>query len=423
MLDIKQIRQNPQPFFDSMKARGLDTKPIEDVLDFDKRFRLLKKKVDELKHQRNQVSLQINEAKKNKEEELAERLIRETQTLAKQIKEIDEETINLEKKIFELLITIPNQIDPSVPIGKDSFENKEVERRFKPELFAKDVLPHYEIGRKIGLDFERGVLLAGSRFTVLWSNLAKLERALAGFMLDLAAKNRYTEILPPYIVNQKTMFCSGQLPKFKDELYKIDGLDFWLIPTAEVPLVNLHANEVLEKKQLPIAYCALTPCFRKEAGNYQKDIKGIIRQHQFNKVELVRFCTPENSNQELKLIVQHAKEVLEKLQLPYRIVELCSGDLGFSAAKTYDLEVWIPSQETYREISSCSNCTDFQARRANIKYRNEGELYYVHTLNASGLAIGRTMVAILENYQKENKIVIPEALVKYIGMEEIIIPK
>ncbi|MCX8163679.1 MAG: serine--tRNA ligase [Candidatus Micrarchaeota archaeon] len=419
MLDLKLFRENPEIFYNSLKARGLDSSVLDQLKKLDLEFRAKKKELDELKHQRNELSLKINQLKKEKKEDLVKKLILQTQNLVQQIKENQESLLKIEQQMQQSLAMLPNLVHSSVPIGKDSSQNKEIKRVFSPKLFSKDVIPHYELVNLIGIDFERGAKISGSRFTVLFDELARMEWALALFMLDLAKKNGYRQVLVPYIVNQKTMYGTGQLPKFKEELYKIEGTDYWLIPTAEVPLVNLHANEILEKEQLPICYTSLTPCFRKEAGNYQKDIKGLIRQHQFHKVELVRFCQPNSSFAELEIILKHAQEVLETLQLPFRVIELCSGDLGFSSAKTYDLEVWIPSQNTYREISSCSNCTDFQARRANIKYRDGNTLAFVHTLNASALAIGRTMVAILENYQQEDGIKIPKALVPYMKTDEI----
>jgi len=421
MLDIKEIRKNPAVFIQSLQKRGADENQIKILLELDNQFRALKQELDQLKHDKNKLSLEISLAKKEKKD--IAQILQKSKEIDQKIEQKEQDMTQIQKEIKKILHNLPNLVDESVPIGKDENSNKEVKKVFEPKLTSKDVLAHYEIAKYIGLDFERGVKLAGSRFTVIWSKLAKLERALANFMLDLAIKKGYIEVAVPYIVNTNTMFGTGQYPKFIDELYKIEGMDYWLIPTAEVPLTNLHANEVLDKKDLPLKYVSLTPCFRKEAGNYQKDIKGIIRQHQFNKVELVRFSTKEQSNNELEKLVQDAADVLEKLQLPYRVIELCSGDLGFAAAKTYDLEVWIPSQDRYREISSCSNCKDFQARRANIKYRDVSGLEYVHTLNGSGLAVGRTLVAIIENYQLEDGIEIPKVLRPYVGIDKIEIDK
>jgi len=421
MLDIKEIRKNPAVFIQSLQKRGADENQIKILLELDNQFRALKQELDQLKHDKNKLSLEISLAKKEKKD--IAQILQKSKEIDQKIEQKEQDMTQIQKEIKKILHNLPNLVDESVPIGKDENSNKEVKKVFEPKLTSKDVLAHYEIAKYIGLDFERGVKLAGSRFTVIWSKLAKLERALANFMLDLAIKKGYIEVAVPYIVNTNTMFGTGQYPKFIDELYKIEGMDYWLIPTAEVPLTNLHANEILDKKDLPLKYVSLTPCFRKEAGNYQKDIKGIIRQHQFNKVELVRFSTKEQSNNELEKLVQDAADVLEKLQLPYRVIELCSGDLGFAAAKTYDLEVWIPSQDRYREISSCSNCKDFQARRANIKYRDVLGLEYVHTLNGSGLAVGRTLVAIIENYQLEDGIEIPKVLRPYVGIDKIEIEK
>jgi len=421
MLDIKEIRKNPAVFIQSLQKRGADENQIKILLELDNQFRALKQELDQLKHDKNKLSLEISLAKKEKKD--IAQILQKSKEIDQKIEQKEQDMTQIQKEIKKILHNLPNLVDESVPIGKDENSNKEVKKVFEPKLTSKDVLAHYEIAKYIGLDFERGVKLAGSRFTVIWSKLAKLERALANFMLDLAIKKGYIEVAVPYIVNTNTMFGTGQYPKFIDELYKIERMDYWLIPTAEVPLTNLHANEILDKKDLPLKYVSLTPCFRKEAGNYQKDIKGIIRQHQFNKVELVRFSTKEQSNNELEKLVQDAADVLEKLQLPYRVIELCSGDLGFAAAKTYDLEVWIPSQDRYREISSCSNCKDFQARRANIKYRDVLGLEYVHTLNGSGLAVGRTLVAIIENYQLEDGIEIPKVLRPYVGIDKIEIEK
>ena len=415
MLNLKAIRENPKPFYEAMKNRNASDEPIKDIIELDQRWRKIKNKTEELKHQRNQNSKKINEAKKAKQD--ASQLIRATQKISTQIKQFDEQQKELEIQMNQILLTVPNVPHKTTPIGKDETQNKLVSKWGKPKLSSKDVSPHYEIGEKFGLDFQRGAKLAGSRFAVLKSDLARLERALQTYMLNSAIAHGYTEILPPYIVNTQTMTGTGQLPKFSQDLYKLENTDYWLIPTAEVPLVNLHANEVLDESQLPLSYTALTPCFRSEAGNYQKDIKGLIRQHQFNKIELVKFSAPERSYDELELLTMHAQEVLKGLNLPYQLKELCTGDLGFGATKTYDIEVWVPSQDTYREISSCSNCEDFQARRANIKFKRDNKNEFVHTLNGSALATGRAMVAILENYQEDGKIIIPKVLQEFMGKD------
>jgi seryl-tRNA synthetase len=318
------------------------------------------------------------------------------------------------------MLMLPNTPDSTVPVGKDETSNPEVRRWGTPQKQAADVLDHHTLGEKSGLiDFERGVKLAEHRFAVLYGPLAKLERALINFMLSVQSSQGYKEVAPPYLVNTKAATGTGQLPKFRDELYKTQD-DLWLIPTAEVPLTNLYAGEIIDERLLPLKLTAYTPCFRREAGAYGKDIRGLIRQHQFNKVELVKFADPLGSFDELDGLTRDAERILQLLELPYRVIELCTGDLGFASAKTYDIEVWMPSQGKYREISSCSNCTDFQARRANIRFRGKGGVQFVHTLNGSGLAVGRTLVAILENCQEDKKtVVIPKALQDFMGQDTI----
>jgi len=417
MLSLKAIRENPKPFEEALKARNASPEPILQIIILDKKWREITKEVETLKQERNQYSQKINDEKKAGKD--ISKVIETTQILSSKIKELDIEQSNLESQMEQILLNVPNVPHSSTPKGKDESHNKEILHWGTTVKSSSQVLPHYEIGAQFGLDFERGAKLAGSRFTVLKGDMAKLERAIAHYMIQTATAHGYTEILPPYMVNSQTMQGTGQLPKFAEDLYKLEGTDYWLIPTSEVPLVNMHSNEVLDDSQLPISYTALTPCFRKEAGNYQKDIKGIIRQHQFHKVELVKFTTPERSYDELEHLSMHAQEVLKGLNLPYRITELCTGDLGFSASKTYDLEVWIPSQDTYREISSCSNCEDFQARRANIKFRRDNKNEFVHTLNGSGMAVGRTMVSILENYQEDGNILIPKVLQSFMGKDRL----
>ena len=418
MLDLKAIRADAAPFVEALKKRGGTPEPIENIVELDKKWRALNKETDALKADRNNYSKKINEKKKAGEN--VEETIIKTKRITERIKELGSKCEFLEEGMTEILLTMPNCVDKSVPEGAGEEENVEVGRWGEPKAGGGDVLPHYEIGVKLGLlDFERGVKLAGARFSVMRGEMARMARALEYYMLEKAVENKYFEVRVPYIVNTAAMRGTGQLPKFGAELYKLEESDFWLIPTTEVPLVNLHAGEIFEEKDLPIKYCSHSQNFRKEAGNYQKDIKGIIRQHQFSKVELVKFCTPENSFDELEALVKNAQSVLEGLKLPYRTMELCTGDIGFAAAKTYDLEVWIPSQDKYREISSCSNCTDFQARRANIKFRREGKNEFVHTLNGTGVAVERTLVAIMENYQEDGKILVPEALQKFMGCEVI----
>jgi len=318
------------------------------------------------------------------------------------------------------MLTLPNLPHASVKVGKNETENREVRRWGNPPSFDFTPKNHWDIGEELGiLDFERAAKVAGARFAVYRGAGARLERALINFMLDLHTTNHgYTEMLPPVLANRTALVGTGQLPKFEEDLFRLTQGEYFLIPTAEVPLTNLHRDEILETKDLPIKYVAFTPCFRSEAGSYGKDVRGLIRQHQFNKVEMVKFAEPETSYDELESMVRNAEEVLKRLKIPYRVVELCTGDMGFSSAKTYDLEVWLPGQNAYREISSCSNCEDFQARRANIRYRKEkkGRPLFVHTLNGSGLAVGRTLVAVLENYQqKDGSVLIPEALRSYMG--------
>lgn len=418
MLDLKAIRQNPKPFITAMEQRNASAEAIQNIIQLDGQWRALKNQNEEFKAERNTLSSQINEGKKAGKN--VEQIILRTRQISDEVKELDAKQKSLEEEMDSILLTLPNVPAEGVPVGKDEKSNVVVRKWGEPKKIGSDALPHYELGAMLGMmDFERGAKLAGSRFTVLYGQLAKLERAISYYMLQLAQENNYIEVLPPYIVNSAAMKGTGQLPKFAEDLYKLEGEDMWLIPTAEVPLTNLHSNEVMEEMFLPRRYCALTPCFRKEAGNYQKDIKGIIRQHQFDKVELVSLTTPENSFNELERMVKCASMVLEGLSLPYQVNLLCTGDTGFSSAKTYDIEVWLPSQKMYREISSCSNCTDFQARRANIKFRRGGKNEFVHTLNGSALAVGRTMVALLENYQQDGGVNIPKVLQDFMQTERI----
>lgn len=422
MLDLKLIRSEPDQVKEFLKKRGQGDHNIDLILEFDEQRRKILFDVSSLKQERNQVSDEIGRLKKEKKD--AQEKILAMRKVSDKIKELDAEVKSIEEKIQGILLDIPNIIDSSVPIGIDEESNQEVKRWGKPREF--DFIPqaHWDLGEKLGiLDFERGAKISAARFTVLKDKGARLERALVNFMLDIHTKeHHYQEIFPPFLVNARTMTGTGQLPKFENDLFKAND-DLYLVPTAEVPLTNLHQDEILPEGDLPIYYTAYTACFRREAGSYGKDVRGLIRQHQFNKVELVKICKPENSFQELEKLTQNAEVILQRLELPYRIVVLSSGDIGFSAAKTYDLEVWLPAQGKYREISSCSNCTDFQARRANIRYREKdsGKVNFVHTLNGSGIAVGRTMVAILENYQEtDGSIVIPDALRPYIdGLKKI----
>jgi seryl-tRNA synthetase len=438
MLDIKFIRENLEFVKQAMRDRGLvvyDKKEIptltdeklEGALNFhqlvelDEQRRNVLKEADELKNKRNLVSEEVGRFKRQEKD--ASELINEMKVVSEKIREFDEEIKVLDENINELLLTIPNIPDETVSKGKDETKNTEIKRWGEPKHFDFEPLNHWDIGEMLEIiDFERAAKIAGARFSLTKGFGAKLERALMNFMLDLNTSKGYKEVFPPIIVNRESMTGTGQLPKFEMELFRIADPEFYLIPTAEVPVTNIHRDEILSEKDLPIYYTAYTPCFRREAGSYGKDVRGLIRQHQFNKVELVKFVKPEDSYNELESLTKDAEDILQKLELPYRVVALCTGDLGFAAAKTYDLEVWLPAQQKYREISSCSNFTDFQARRANIRFKREGKkgTEFVHTLNGSGLAIGRTLVAVLENYQqKDGSVVVPEVLRPYMGVEVI----
>ena len=423
MLDWKWVRDNREIIETALKNRNTEF-DLDELFTLDDQRRSLQQEADLLKQKRNEESKKIGFLKKEGKD--TEDLMKNVQNIVDQIKIIDEKLKATEEEWKEKQLWIPNIPHETVPIGQDESCNRVVRSWGKPREFDFEPRPHWDIGEGLDiLDFERGSKIAASRFTVLKGLGARLERAIMNFMLDLHTQQHgYQEIFPPFLVNQKSMTGTGNLPKFADELYKCQD-DLYLIPTAEVPVTNYHADEILPDEILPLYYTSYTACFRREAGSYGKDVRGLIRQHQFNKVELVKFVAPETSYDELEKLLANAEEVLKVLQLPYRVVALCSGDLGFSSAKTYDIEVWIPSQKTYREISSCSNFEDFQARRANIRYRNKaGKVGFIHTLNGSGLAIGRTAVAILENYQQENgTVVIPDVLRPYMQGLELITPQ
>ena len=422
MLELKFVRSNLGDIKEMIKTRGydLDISRFE-TLDQERRGKL--SVLEGLRHQRNRVSEDIAAMKKRGED--AANIIAEMKEVSSEIKEKEKELPGILEELNDLLMVIPNIPDESVPVGKDENDNPVIRTWGKIREVDFAPRPHWDIGEGLGvLDFECAAKLAGSRFALYRGAGAKLERALISFMLDIHTnEHNYTEILPPFMVNAASMVGTGQLPKFKEDLFKVEGWDLYLIPTAEVPVTNIHRDETLAGEDLPIYYVAYTPCFRSEAGSYGKDTRGLIRQHQFNKVEMVKFVRPEESYDELEKLTRNAEEILRRLELPYRVVSLCTGDLGFSAAKTYDLEVWLPGQDLYREISSCSNFTDFQARRAGIRFkRGDGKgTELVHTLNGSGLAVGRTLVAILENYlQGDGSVAIPEALKPYMGgMESI----
>ena len=417
MLDIKYLRENLKDAEKRLSTRGNGV-DLSFVTSLDEKRRRLLKEAEALKERRNTVSEEVGRLKKEKKD--ASSLVSEMQDVSSRIKSLDKEVSGCEEELKNLLLTIPNLPHTSAPVGHDENGNKVVRVSGKKPSFSFPPKEHVEIGESLGIiDFERAGKLSGARFSLMKGVGALLERALINFMLDLHTKEHgYLEVLPPFMVKSDCFVGTGQLPKFEEDLFKIEGWDHYLVPTAEVPVTNIHRGEILDEDTLPISYTAYTPCFRKEAGSYGKDVKGLIRQHQFNKVELVKFTTPETSYDELEKLTGHAEEVLKRLGLHYRVVSLCTGDLGFSSAKTYDLEVWLPGQEKYREISSCSNFEDFQARRAEIKYRPKdgGKLRFVHTLNGSGLAIGRTVVALLENFQQEDgSVIIPEVLRPYMG--------
>ncbi|KAF0993439.1 serine--tRNA ligase [Geobacillus thermoleovorans] len=423
MLDMKVLRTQFQEVKEKLMQRGGDLTNIDRFEQLDKDRRRLIAEVEELKSKRNDVSQQIAVLKREKKD--AEPLIAQMREVGDRIKRMDEQIRQLEAELDGLLLSIPNVPHESVPIGQSEEDNVEVRRWGEPRSFSFEPKPHWEIADRLGLlDFERAAKVAGSRFVFYKGLGARLERALINFMLDIHLDEfGYEEVLPPYLVNRASMIGTGQLPKFAEDAFHLDSEDYFLIPTAEVPVTNLHRDEILAADDLPIYYAAYSACFRAEAGSAGRDTRGLIRQHQFNKVELVKFVKPEDSYDELEKLTRQAETILQRLGLPYRVVALCTGDLGFSAAKTYDIEVWLPSYGTYREISSCSNFEAFQARRANIRFRRDPKAKpeYVHTLNGSGLAIGRTVAAILENYQQEDgSVIVPEALRPYMGNRDVI---
>jgi len=425
MLDIKYIKNNLEIIKNGMEKRRAQIDFTQLLNNEDKRKTLLLE-IEELRHKRNVVSDDI--AKMKKAGEKASLPIEQMRAVSETIKKLDKELSIIEADINDFLICLPNIPHKDVPVGKDDTENRLEKTHGKPRNFDFKIKAHWEIGEDLGiLDFTRAAKLAGARFPLYLGNGARLERALINFMLDThISQHGYLETLPPFIVNKATMTGTGQLPKFEEDLFKLEGKDYYLIPTSEVPMTNIYANEIIDESILPCKFTAYTPCFRSEAGSYGRDTRGLIRQHQFNKVELVKLTTPETSFNELESLLSNAEKILQLLELPYHVVTLCTGDLGFSATKTYDIEVWMPGQDgggLYREISSCSNCLDFQARRANIRFRrkNTKQLDYVHTLNGSGLAVGRTFAAILENYQQaDGSVIIPDVLIPYMGGQKVI---
>lgn len=416
MLDLKFVRDHIEPVRRMLHDRQVDL-DLESFLGLDEERRQILREVEELKRRRNLASDGIAQMKQARHDATSQ--IEEMREVSQRIKNLDQQLAAVQEKLDEILLLIPNMPHPSVAVGKDEHDNPVVKVWGQPPEFDFQPKPHWDVAESLGIiDFERAARMTGARFALYWGVGAALERALISFMLDLHTRlHGYLEVLPPFIVNAASLTGTGQLPKFKQDLFKLENSDYYLIPTAEVPVTNIHRNEVLEEDDLPRYYAAYTPCFRSEAGSYGKDTRGLIRQHQFNKVEMVKLVHPETSYDELESLLANAEAVLQELGLHYRVVSLCTGDLGFSAAKTYDIEVWLPGQQTYREISSCSNFEDFQARRANIRYRRKGQTKtdFVHTLNGSGLAVGRTLVAVLENcQQRDGSVIIPTALRPYV---------
>lgn len=422
MLEIKFVRKNLAQVEKALTNRG-ETINLKAFLEQDDHRRKILLELEELRHRRNTVSDKIAQMKRAGEN--ADDIVAEMRGVSERIKELEKTHTGIVEDLNRIMYRLPNLPHETVPVGADENDNPLVRQVGAPPQFDFDPLAHWTIGEDLGiLDFERAARITGARFPLYVDKGARLERALINFMLDLhTGEHGYKEMLPPFIVNRDTMTHTGQLPKFEEDLFKLEDWNYYLIPTAEVPLTNVHQNETLTEEQLPIYYTAYTPCFRSEAGSYGKDTRGLIRQHQFNKVEMVKFATPENSYDELEKMLANAETVLQKLGLAYRVILLCTGDMGFAAAKTYDIEVWMPAQNKYREISSCSNCEEFQARRGGIRFKRKGKkgTQLVHTLNGSGLAVGRTLAAILENCQQDDgSVVIPEALRPYMGGEEII---
>ncbi|HUM76201.1 MAG TPA: serine--tRNA ligase [Fervidobacterium sp.] len=422
MIDLKLLRKQPEIFYESLKKRNQTTEIIDQIIALDKEWRSYLNQVNNLKSKRNELSKNVARLKAEGKSEQADELITQSKAIGDEIANLEAKQNELEAQMLSLALYVPNTPHESVPIGKDETENVEIRRWGEPRKFDFEPKPHWDLGTDLGmLDFDKGSKLSGSRFTVMFGQIAKLERSIAQFMLDVHTSNGYTEVNVPHLVKRETITATGQLPKFSEELYTCERDDLFLIPTAEVSLAALHIGDVLDEDMLPLKYTAFTPCYRREAGSYGKDVRGLIRQHQFEKVELVWYAKPDNSFEALEQLTHDAEKILQLLGLPYRVITLCTGDIGFAAAKTYDIEVWLPSYNGYKEISSCSNDTDFQARRGNIRYRTkDGKMNYVHTLNGSGLAIGRTLVAIMENYQNpDGSITVPEVLRPYMKTEVI----
>lgn len=420
MLDIRYVVENTESVKRALAGRNGEF-PVDKAVDLELRRREIIKEVEALKARRNSESAKVAQLKREKQN--ADEIIADMQKIGGQIKELDDKLAVVEAELKDAMLSIPNLPHATTPVGKSDADNVEVRKWGEPTKFGFSPKPHWELGEELGiLDWPRAAKITGARFTVYRGAAARLERSVISLMLDLHTSNGYSEILPPYIVNRASMTATGQLPKFEEDAFALKNTEYFLVPTAEVPVTNLHRDEILSESDLPIKYCAYTACFRAEAGSAGRDTRGLIRQHQFNKVELVKFTRPSESYDELEKLTNDAEAVLQRLGLPYRVMSLSSGDIGFSSAKTYDLEVWLPSYGRYVEISSCSNFEDFQARRGNIKYRQAatGKPAYVHTLNGSGLAVGRTVAAIMENYQNaDGTITVPEALRSYMGCDKI----
>ena len=422
MVDLKKLREEAEIFKEALRKRGQPDELVDEILELDERRRKLITKLNSLRAERNRLSKEVSKAKKEGKD--PREIIEQSKRIGEEIRDMEREISSVKEKLESLLLTFPNVPHVSTPVGESEKDNVVVKKWGEPRMFDFEPKAHWDLGPMLGLmDFERASRISGSRFVILRSQLALLERALINFMIDVHVEEHgYVEILPPHLVKREAITATGQLPKFEEELYNTQPDDMFMIPTAEVPLISMHMNEILFEEDLPLKYVAYTPCYRREAGSYGKDVRGMVRVHQFDKVELVWFTKPEESYEALEKLTSHAEKILQKLELPYRVVELCTGDLGFAAAKTYDIEVWLPSYNDYKEISSCSNTEDFQARRGNIRYRKkDNKLDYPHTLNGSGLAVGRTLIAIVENYQRsDGRIDVPKVLKPYMKGLEVI---
>lgn len=422
MIDLKKLREEEEIFREALRKRGQPDELVDEILEFDERRRKLITKLNSLRAERNRLSKEVSKAKKKGKN--PREIIEQSKRIGEEIRDMEREISSVKEKLESLLLTFPNVPHVSTPVGESEKDNVVVKKWGEPRRFDFEPKAHWDLGPMLGLmDFERASRISGSRFVILRSQLALLERALINFMIDVHVEEHgYVEILPPHLVKREAITATGQLPKFEEELYNTQPDDMFMIPTAEVPLISMHMNEILFEEDLPLKYVAYTPCYRREAGSYGKDVRGMVRVHQFDKVELVWFTKPEESYEALEKLTSHAEKILQKLELPYRVVELCTGDLGFAAAKTYDIEVWLPSYNDYKEISSCSNTEDFQTRRGNIRYRRkDNKLDYPHTLNGSGLAVGRTLIAIVENYQRsDGRIDVPKVLKPYMKGLEVI---